>query len=58
MDTAAHEPDETVLVRVSGPDDPGITTDLMTVLELAGLFSLDSAGGGLRRGRACAANRR
>jgi phosphoserine phosphatase len=35
MDTAAHEPDETVLVRVSGPDHPGITTDLMTVLELA-----------------------
>lgn len=33
-----HEPvedDETVLVRVTGPDRPGITTDLMTVLELA-----------------------
>ena len=28
--------DATVLVRVSGPDHPGITTDLMTVLELAG----------------------
>jgi phosphoserine phosphatase len=36
MDSVAHEPDETVLVRVSGPDHPGITTDLMTVLELAG----------------------
>lgn len=36
MHSAADEPDETVLVRVSGPDHPGITTDLMTVLELAG----------------------
>lgn len=26
--------DQTILVRVSGPDRPGITTDLMTVLEL------------------------
>jgi phosphoserine phosphatase len=29
-----READTTTLVRVSGPDRPGITTDLMTVLEL------------------------
>lgn len=36
MHSADHETEATVLVRVSGPDRPGITTDLMTVLELAG----------------------
>ncbi len=36
MTSASPAPDATVLVRVSGPDHPGITTDLMTVLELAG----------------------
>jgi phosphoserine phosphatase len=36
MHSDDHETDETVLVRVTGPDRPGITTDLMTVLELAG----------------------
>lgn len=36
MHSTDHETEATVLVRVSGPDRPGITTDLMTVLELAG----------------------
>ncbi len=36
MEQATGEAEETVLVRVTGPDHPGITTDLMTVLELAG----------------------
>jgi phosphoserine phosphatase len=35
MHEHADEHDATVLVRVTGPDHPGITTDLMTVLELA-----------------------
>jgi len=36
-DGGAHQLDDTsVLVRVSGPDHPGITADLMTVLELVG----------------------
>lgn len=35
MHDHADERDATVLVRVTGPDRPGITTDLMTVLELA-----------------------
>jgi phosphoserine phosphatase len=30
------EPDPTLLVRVTGADQPGITTDLMTVLDLVG----------------------
>jgi phosphoserine phosphatase len=30
-------PAEALLVRVSGPDQPGITADLMTLLELAGV---------------------
>lgn len=36
MSPDSHVDDTTVLVRVTGPDHPGITTDLMTVLELAG----------------------
>ncbi len=35
MQPSPDEVDQTVLVRVTGPDHPGITTDLMTVLELA-----------------------
>jgi phosphoserine phosphatase len=35
MQRSPDEVDQTVLVRVTGPDHPGITTDLMTVLELA-----------------------
>jgi phosphoserine phosphatase len=34
MTSGPAEADTTILVRVSGPDRPGITTDLMTVLEL------------------------
>jgi phosphoserine phosphatase len=36
MDDAATEAGTALLVRVSGPDHPGITTDLMTVLGLVG----------------------
>jgi phosphoserine phosphatase len=36
MSPDPHVDDTTALVRVTGPDHPGITTDLMTVLELAG----------------------
>ncbi len=36
MSRAVEQSEETVLVRVTGRDHPGITTDLMTVLELAG----------------------
>lgn len=34
MTSEPSEADTTLLVRVSGPDRPGITTDLMTVLDL------------------------
>ena len=36
MHEVAAQTDGSVLVRVSGPDHPGITTDLMTVLDLTG----------------------
>ena len=36
MHEVAPQTDGSVLVRVSGPDHPGITTDLMTVLDLTG----------------------
>ncbi len=36
MHEVAAQSDGSVLVRVSGPDHPGITTDLMTVLDLTG----------------------
>ncbi len=36
MHDMAAQTDGSVLVRVSGPDHPGITTDLMTVLDLTG----------------------
>jgi phosphoserine phosphatase len=34
MTSGPRDGDPTILVRVSGPDRPGITTDLMTVLQL------------------------